>query len=205
MFVTSQPEKPPFGQPQTPASKHESKTKALTQQLLEETLLFILCYSKKRLLCSKGQSLPSGWTPESCDFTCCHLAMSTPALGYQESPALLLFQKKKKNLSTVSNSSRIIQESWMRPPHAHIRTSTNISALHFERYVCFFHLAFSHCNSEECLFLKKLNQSPTEKADQNWACHRTSIFPRGEDAKANKTWQMLAVVFNVLLEGVQIL
>lgn len=61
-FATSQPKKSPFGQ-QTSARECESKPKALTQQFVEVTLLFILCHSKGMLLCSEGQSLTGGWTP----------------------------------------------------------------------------------------------------------------------------------------------
>jgi len=94
MFATSQLEKCLFGQAQICASESESKPKALTQQFLQVTLPFIFCYRKGMLLCPEAQSPDSVWTPANCSFTCCDLALSTPALGFQESPALLLSHRK---------------------------------------------------------------------------------------------------------------
>lgn len=137
----------------------------------------------------------------SCNFTCCHLAISTPVLGFQGSPALLLSQKKSwygqqflqislRKLNNTIPIHRPLQTFLHAAPSA-----TCISSI----------LPFLTEIQKHASFLKKSNQSHTEKADQNWSCHCTCIFPRGEVAKANKTWQILVVVFNALLEGAQIL
>lgn len=87
-----------------------------------------------------GQSLTHGWT--SWDPT-----MSTPALCSQESPALLLSHTKKSQYD-----QQFPQLSLRKVSTAHLHFTT-ISAFHSKPSVHFFHLAFSHWNSEEFISL----------------------------------------------------
>lgn len=108
------------------------------------------------LLCSQGQSPAQGWNPASCHSTPFSLTMS-PVLSAESSSASLPHQKIPV---------------WSAIPPAHSEEGeqhrpyfTSISACHSKSSVRFFHLAFSHWNSEE--FWKKPKKTKPKNPQSN--------------------------------------
>lgn len=114
------------------------------------------------LLCSQGQSPAQGWNPASCHSTPFNLAMG-PVLSAESSSASLPHQKIPVWSAIPPAHS---EEGEQHPPHF-----TSISACHSKSSVHFFHLAFSHWNSEE--FWKRKKNPKKPKNPQTNLIHRT--------------------------------